>query len=230
MKKSPPMKRARSATRSAPAKKAVAAAAPSRKKAPARAAPAAAKARAVAKAKAVAPGVPARLGSTPATKYRGSPDIFGRLVEDHDRHRALLAMLFETQGKSPERQRIFRELVREIKAHAAAEEQALWSSVMRNPQTTEDARHAVGEHKEMDKMLADMAARDMGSSGWLRRFEKVREEYLHHIGEEEQKQFKAAEKHLTAADLRHLRQVFNARKAAEKATVKVVKKIRRKSE
>ena len=225
MKTSTPTKRARTPTRAAPAKKA-ATAAPSRKKAPVKAAPMAAKARAVAKAKAVAPGVPARLGSTPATKFRGIPDIFGRLVEDHDRHRALLAMLFETQGKSPQRQRIFRELVRDIKAHAAAEEQALWSSVMRNPLTTDEARHAVGEHKEMEKMLADMAARDMASSGWLRRFEKVREEYLHHIGEEEQKQFKAAEKHLTAADLRHLRQVFNVRKAAEKATVKVEKKIR----
>ncbi len=27
------------------------------------------------------------------------------------------------------------------------EEQALWSTVMRNPQTTDDARHAVSEHQ-----------------------------------------------------------------------------------
>ena len=52
-----------------------------------------AKAPAVAKAKAEAPYVPALLGSTPATPFRGNPDIFGRLVEDHDRHRALLAMI-----------------------------------------------------------------------------------------------------------------------------------------
>jgi hypothetical protein len=235
--KSAPKPAIKAAAKTAP-RKAAAAPAASRtagkvvkatKAAPARVPAAPAKARAVAKAKAVAPGVPARLGSTPATKFRGNPDIFGRLVEDHDRHRALLAMLFETQGKSPDRQRIFRELVRDIKAHAAAEEQALWSSVMRNPKTTDEARHAVGEHKEMDKMLADMAARDMASSGWLRRFEAVREEYLHHIREEEQEQFKAAEKHLTPADLRHMRQVFNLRKAAEKSTAKVEKKIRLKA-
>jgi hypothetical protein len=185
-----------------------------------------AKAQAVAKAKAMAPHVSARMGSTPKTKYRGNPDIFGRLVEDHDRHRALLAMIDATTGESKDRKRLFKELVLEIKAHAAAEEQALWSSVLRNPATTEDARHAIGEHKEMDKMLADLAARDMASSGWKRRFAAVRDEYLHHVREEEQEQFVASEKQLTSADLRYMRQVFNRRKAEEKAGATVEKKIR----
>ena len=184
------------------------------------------KSAAVKKATKIAPHIPANLGSTPKTKFRGNPDIFGRLVEDHDRHRALLAMISATHGGSEERQTLFKELVLEIKGHAAAEEQALCSSVMRNPSTTDDARHAVGEHKEMDKLLADLAARDMASSGWLRRFAKVRDEYLHHIREEEQEQFVAAEKHLAAADIRYLRQVFNRRKREEKAGAQVVKKIR----
>src|SRR5690606_34543780 len=130
---------------------------------------AAAKAASIAKAQALAPDLAVRIGSTPATKFRGDADIFGRLVEDHDRHRALLAMIEETEGKSPDRQRLFRELTKELKAHAAAEEQALWSSVLRDPETTDFARHAIAEHKEIDDMLADLAARDMASSGWLRR-------------------------------------------------------------
>src|SRR3546814_8895499 len=75
-------------------------------------------------------------------------------------------------------------------------------------------------------MLADLAARDMGSSGWLRRFGALKEEYLHHIREEEQEQFVAAEKRLSAADVRYMRRVFNRRKKAEKAAAKVEKKIR----
>lgn len=185
-----------------------------------------AKRAAISKAKAVAPDVAARIGSTPQTKYRGNPDIFGRLVEDHDRHRALLAMVCETTGKSPDRKKLFKELTLELKIHAAAEEQALWSSVMRNPATTDDARHAVAEHKEIDDMLADLAARDMASPGWLRRFAALREEYLHHIAEEEQEQFVAAEKKLSAADLRHMKQVFNQRKKEEKANTKIEKKIK----
>ena len=185
-----------------------------------------AKSAAIAKAKAVAPGTPARIGATPATRFRGNPDIFGRLVEDHDRHRALLAMIDAAEGKSPERQRLFKELVLEIKGHAAAEEQALWSTVLRDPATTEDARHAVAEHHEMDELLADLAARDMAGSGWLRRFAKLREEYLHHVREEEQAQFVAAEKHLTPADVRYMRQVFNRRKKVEKAGAEIEKKIK----
>ena len=184
-----------------------------------------AKRAAIAKAKAVAANVPANIGSTPATRYRGDPDIFGRLVEDHDHHRALLAMIAATQGHSPERERLFVELVKEIKSHAAAEEQALWSSVMRNPETTEDARHAVAEHKEMDEIMADLAARDMASPGWLRRFAKLREEYLHHVREEEQEQFVAAQEHLSPSDIRHMRAVFNRRKKEEKAAATIEKKL-----
>nr|WP_295108456.1 hemerythrin domain-containing protein [uncultured Caulobacter sp.] len=185
-----------------------------------------AKAQAIAKAKAVAPNIAARIGSTPKTTFRGDPDVFGRLVEDHDRHRALLAMIEETHGDSEDRRTLFEELVRELKAHAAAEEQALWSSVLRDPATTDFARHAVAEHKEIDDMLADLAARDMGSPGWLRRFAGLKEEYLHHIREEEQEQFVAAEEHLSATDVRHMRQVFERRKKAEKANATIEKKIK----
>jgi hypothetical protein len=187
-----------------------------------------AKADAVAKAKRVAPELSVRIGSTPKTKFRGNPDIFGRLVEDHDRHRALIAMIEDTEGKSPQRERLFREFVREVKAHAAAEEQALWSTILREPSTTDFARHAVAEHKELDDLMGDLATRDMASSGWLRRFAKTKEEYLHHIREEEQEQFVAAEKVLSPADVRYMRRVFNRRKAEEKAAAKVEKKRKQK--
>lgn len=188
--------------------------------------PRVAKATAIAKARAKAPDLAVRIGSTPETRFRGDPNIFGRLVEDHDRHRALLAMIQETHGDSAVRKTLFLELTKEVKAHAAAEEQALWSSVLREPKTTEDARHAVAEHKQIDDLLADLAARDMASPGWLRRFEKLKEKYLHHIREEEQEQFVAAQKMLSAADLRHLRGVFNRRKREEKAKAEITKKIK----
>lgn len=185
-----------------------------------------AKRTAIAQAKALAPDVPVHLGSTPATTFRGDPDLFGRLVQDHDHHRALLAMIDQTVGASPERKKLFKELALELKSHAAAEEQALWSAVMCNPQTTDDARHAVSEHKSIDDMLADLAARDMASPTWIRRFAALRDEYLHHIREEEQEQFVAAQKHLSPTDVRYLRQVFQRRKKEEKARTTVEKKIK----
>ena len=187
-----------------------------------------AKAASIARAKLVAPEVPARIGSTPATKYRGDPAIFGRLVQDHDKHRALLAMIVATGAKDPARKKLFEEFVRDVHGHAAAEEQALWSTVMRNPETTEFARHAVGDHHKLDKLMADAAARDMTTRGWLRHFATLKEEYLDHILEEETEQFVAAEKTLSQKDQLHMRRVFARRKKAEKAAAEIEKKIRHK--
>ena len=186
----------------------------------------AAKSAAVAKAKVVAPDIPANIGSTPATRFRGNPAIFGRLVEDHDKHRALLAMIEATEPSSPDRKRLFDEFVRDVHGHAAAEEQALWSTVMRNPETTPFARHAVSDHHKLDKLMADAAARDMTAPGWLAHFAGLKEEYLDHILEEETEQFREAEKTLTDKDQRYMKKVFNRRKKAEKAAARIEKKIR----
>jgi len=135
-------------------------------------------------------------------------------------------MIFDTHGKSAQRKKLFRELTHEIKGHAAAEEQALWSSVLRHPESTEAGRHAVAEHKKLDDLFADLAARNMASSGWLRRFARAQEAYLHHIREEEQEQFVESEKVLSPADQRYMRRVFNRRKKEEKASARVTPKIK----
>jgi hypothetical protein len=184
-----------------------------------------AKATAIAKARSIAPELSVRIGSTPATQFRGNPAIFGRLVEDHDKHRALLAMIDATSPRDPARKTLFEEFVRDVHGHAAAEEQALWSTVMRNPETTEFARHAVGDHHKLDKLMADAAARDIAAPGWLSHFAALKEEYLDHILEEETEQFVEAEKTLSEQDQRYMQKVFNRRKKAEKAAAVIERKI-----
>ncbi|HEU5138009.1 MAG TPA: hemerythrin domain-containing protein [Steroidobacteraceae bacterium] len=184
------------------------------------------KSEAFAKAKRVAPRQAIHIGSTPSTRFRGDAAIFGRLVEDHDRHRALFSMIEASERTSSDRAKLFRELVHEIKGHAAAEEQALWSTVLRHPESTDAGRHAVAEHKKIDDHFADLAARDMKLKGWLRRFGEAKKLYLHHIREEEQEQFVESQKVLTLADQRYMRGVFNRRKREEKAKARVTPKIK----
>lgn len=184
------------------------------------------KSAAFAKAKRIAPGQAIHVGSTPATRFRGNAAIFGRLVEDHDRHRALFSMIEASEPTSPDRAKLFRELVHEIKGHAAAEEQALWSTVLRHPESTDAGRHAVAEHKKIDDMFGDLAARNMKLRGWLKRFGEAKKLYLHHIREEEQEQFVESQKVLTLADQRYMRGVFNRRKREEKAKARVTPKIK----
>lgn len=173
---------------------------------------------AIAKAQSIEPTIKADVGKLDPTPFRGNPDLFGQLVEDHDRHRALISMIEQTSGDSPERRRLFEEAYREMRSHAAAEEQALWSAVLRNPETTDDGRHAVAEHYQIDKLLDELAEADMSSPGWLLRFATLKDKYLHHLEEEEQEQFIAAEKHLSKDDIARLHAIFDKRKAKEKAS------------
>jgi len=148
-------------------------------------------------------------------------DIFARLIEDHDKHRALLSKLSETQGASEERTALFEELTYELKGHAAAEEQALYSTMMRKPPTTSDTRHSVAEHHEIEEALNDLAATDMSSSAWMAKFKVLDHDYRHHIDEEEQEHFPEFEEYLTTDDRQHMRAVFERRKKEEKADAEV---------
>ena len=148
-------------------------------------------------------------------------EIFERLKEDHDRHRDLIDKLLDTSGESEERKELFTELTKELKAHAAAEEQALYSTMLRKPPTTEETRHSVAEHHELDEALNDLAATDMSEGGWLTKFKTFAHDYRHHIDEEEEEHFPDFENYLEDDDMKHMRQVFERRKKEEKAEAEV---------
>ena len=146
-------------------------------------------------------------------------DIFDRLKQDHDRQRELLEQV--GRAAQPERQPLFERLTKEIKAHALAEEQALYSTMLRKPETTEETRHSVAEHKEIDDLLNDLAATDTSSGDWTEKFAHLRHRYTHHIDEEEEENFPDYARYLDDNDAQYMRSVFERRKAAERAEVEV---------
>lgn len=141
--------------------------------------------------------------------------IFADLKKDHDRQRKLLEDLGETQGASDDRKSLFETLRRELQAHAAAEEESLYATMLGCPDLREDARHSVSEHKEVDDMLGELVEMDMSSSGWLVKFKEMRHRYLHHIDEEEEEMFPAAAKGLTKEAEDRIAKVFEKRKPRE---------------
>lgn len=150
-----------------------------------------------------------------------SADIFARLKEDHDRHRALLDRLLASEPESGERADLFETLTKELKGHAAAEEQALYSTMLRKPPTTSETRHSVAEHHEIEEMLNDLAATEISSADWLSKFKELDHRYRHHIGEEEDEHFPDFETHLTDDDRAWMRSVFERRKREETAAAEV---------
>lgn len=150
-------------------------------------------------------------------------DIFTALIADHDKHRKLLDQIEAADKEADKNQRLehFAAFALEAKAHAAAEEQALYSVMMSNPDLTSKARHSVAEHKEIEDLIDEIAELDAGSKAWSEKFAELKHEYLHHIEEEEEEMFPAADEELTTAEERDMARVFKDRKPKEKAAATV---------
>jgi len=143
--------------------------------------------------------------------------IFARLKADHDRHRKLLGELDETRGDSPDREKLFEAFRIDVTAHAASEEMSLYATMLADPGLRDDAQHSVSEHKEIDDMLTELYEMDFASTGWLTRFRTMKDRYIHHIDEEEEEMFPAAEKDLSEAKKKELLAIFEKEKPKEKA-------------
>ena len=141
--------------------------------------------------------------------------IFEDLKRDHGRHRKLLEKLVQDQGDSAARRALFETLRRELQAHAAAEEESLYATMLGCPDLRDDARHSVSEHKEIDDRLGELVDAGMDSPDWIESFGELRHRYLHHIDEEEAEMFPRAGKVLTPEAEARIAAVFERRKPRE---------------
>ena len=123
-------------------------------------------------------------------------NIFEALRLSHDTQRGLATLLLETQGDSPERNRLFRELKHELAAHAGAEERCFYTPLIGFDASMAQARHGMAEHHEMDGMVDELNGTDMSSPGWIAQFRKLRDKVFHHLDDEEHAIFQLAGKML----------------------------------
>ena len=112
-------------------------------------------------------------------------DIFDRLIQDHDKHRDLIAKICETQGDSDDRKTLFEAFKLDANGHAAAEEETLYATILTMTDTRQDAQHSVKEHADLGMLFVELDEMDMSSSGWLTKFKTLAHDYIHHIDEEE---------------------------------------------
>lgn len=140
-------------------------------------------------------------------------EIFERLKQDHDRHRKMLADL--EAAANGDRPKLFEAFRVEVTAHAAAEEESLYATMLACPDLREDAQHSVSEHKEIDDFLEELEALDFESELWAKTFAKMRHRYEHHIDEEEEEMFPDAAATLSEEAEARIAEVFRRRKPAE---------------
>ncbi|MBJ7443911.1 MAG: hemerythrin domain-containing protein [Sphingobium sp.] len=143
--------------------------------------------------------------------------IFDRLKQDHDVHREMFAKMADAKDDADTLKKLFDQFKVEVSAHAAAEEETLYATMLSRPDLREDAQHSVSEHKEIDDYLEELDELKFDGEAWRKKFAKMKERYLHHIEEEEEEMFPAAAKELTADEEKKLAATFAKRKPAELA-------------
>lgn len=143
------------------------------------------------------------------------PQIYRALKADHDKQRAMLQQLGDQNGDTPERRALFEQFRLELQSHAAAEEESLYAVMLGNPDLRDDARHSVSEHKEVDDLLGELLDLPFASTEWEERFAHMRHRYEHHIDEEEEDMFPAADQELDDATEAKMAETYQERKPAE---------------
>ena len=141
--------------------------------------------------------------------------IFDRLKQDHDAHRQLFDKMADAKDEPDRLEKLFEQFKVEVTAHAAAEEETLYATMLARPDLREDAQHSVSEHKEIDDYLEELEELSFNGEEWNRVFAQLKKRYLHHIEEEEEEMFPDAAKELTAEEEQKLAARFAQRKPAE---------------
>ena len=141
--------------------------------------------------------------------------IFDRLKQDHDAHRQLFDKMADAKDEPDRLEKLFEQFKVEVTAHAAAEEETLYATMLARPDLREDAQHSVSEHKEIDDYLEELEELSFNGEEWNRVFAQLKKRYLHHIEEEEEEMFPDAARELTAEEEQKLAARFTQRKPAE---------------
>ena len=139
--------------------------------------------------------------------------IFKRLKKDHETHRTMLDKIEKASGD--ERMELFKKFRIEVTAHAAAEEETLYSTMLSDPELRHDGQHSVAEHHELDELMGDIEKLEPDSDEFKEKFFKLRHDYLHHIDEEEEDMFPEAKKELSDSKAKELGDKFEERKPEE---------------
>lgn len=136
--------------------------------------------------------------------------IFEALRQSHEKQRALIETLIQTQGDSDERDTLFADTKKELLNHAIAEERHFYKYLLDFDLTQEKGRHSVAEHKELDDYVEDLEKTEMSSPAWLTTAKKLRDRLIHHLDEEEHEVFQMAGKVLSEKQKTELAQLYLA--------------------
>lgn len=132
-------------------------------------------------------------------------NIYEALRESHEIQRQWCMRLTRTRAANPQgRREAFLTLKLELAAHAAAEERFLYAPMLMDDSSLDSARHALAEHHDLDKLVAELGKLPPDSLAWGAKAKALTHEVRHHLEEEERGFFQVSGKVLTDTQKKRL--------------------------
>src|ERR1700675_1102225 len=123
------------------------------------------------------------------------------LINDHKKVEKIFSDL---ENKADDRRALFPELDRELTVHAEIEEKIFYPAAKAAEPTRDLVLESLEEHKQIKMVLADLEHTDMRPAEWAADLKVLKEDVMHHVGEEEDELFPKIQKLLSKAQLEEL--------------------------
>ena len=124
-------------------------------------------------------------------------DAIQLLKDDHQK----VEKIFSSMERKENRQRLFPELDRELTVHATIEERIFYPAAKETEPTRDLVLESIEEHKQIKMVLADLEQTDKSTEEWGAALKVLKEDVMHHVGEEEDELFPKVRKILSKEQL-----------------------------
>jgi hemerythrin superfamily protein len=108
-------------------------------------------------------------------------DAIQLLKDDHRK----VEKIFSDMERKENRRRLFPELDRELAIHAEIEERIFYPAGKEAEPTRDLVLESIEEHKQIKLVLTDLEQTDMTTDEWGAALKVLKEDVMHHVGEEE---------------------------------------------
>lgn len=142
------------------------------------------------------------------------------LKKDHQLVKGLFSELEKLEvTELSRRETIFKHIKSELEIHSKVEEALLYKRLKPLDQTHMPILEATEEHNLLEKLLLDLNCGPMNTEEWCAKLTVMKENFLHHVEEEESELFPLAKKLLSRAELMELGEQLKLQKEKLKDTV-----------
>lgn len=144
-------------------------------------------------------------------------EIYQALKNDHEEVKTLLTELLSLGENDDYRHTLIDRIAAELVPHARAEEAVFYNTIRASDVDTGTIMHSFKEHMTAEGHLRMLQTKDKVNLDWKKTAQKLQEDLLHHIQEEEGKVFNIAKNVLSDSEAEQIGNAFARLKSEYKS-------------